>query len=264
MATRKGLKNISRLIDMAKDELPVEEAFLDNLIRCIEQNEIATKRKPSQYYKPSAMHCIRDMYFQRIGEEADNIPPSYNLVGICNSGTDTHIRIQTAVSLMKEYGFDCEYVDVGKYVKSRKLKDIEVISQNGMETKLFNKKYNISFLCDGVIKYKKHYYILEIKTEASFKWNNRTAPAEEHANQVTSYSISLNLPEVIFLYVNRDNLSMKAYKYIPTDEQKQNLIGLIENCEGYVQRHIVPPKPEGMGGKSCQYCGYKSACRKAR
>lgn len=264
MAARRGLKNISRLIDMAKDELPVEEAFLTNLIKCIEMEDIENKRKPSQTYKPSSMHCIRNMYYQRAGQEPDNIPASYNLIGICNSGTDTHVRIQTAVSLMKKHGFNCEYVDVGKYVKSRKLKDIEVVSQSGMETKLFNTRYNISFLCDGVVKYNQHYYILELKTESSFKWNNRTAPAEEHENQVTSYSLSLGIPEVLFVYINRDNLSMKSYLYVPSDEQKQNLIGLIENCESYVQKGKVPPKPVDLDRKNCQYCNYKSSCRKEK
>lgn len=262
MATRKGLKNISKLIDMAKDKLPVEEAFLNSLIKSIEMNEVTTKRKPSLTYKPSSMHCIRNMYYQRIGQETDNIPPEYGLVGICNSGTDIHVRVQTAISQMKQYGFKCEYVDVGKYVKRRKLDDIEVISQSGMETKLFNKKYNISFLCDGIIKFNNHYYILEIKTESSFKWNNREAPAEEHHNQVTSYSISLDLPEVMFIYVNRDNLNMKSYLFKPSDEMKQNLIGTIENCENYVNRKIAPPKPKDIERRTCEYCPYKLSCRK--
>jgi len=261
---RKGLRNISRLIDMAKEELPVEEAFLDQLIRCIEMEDASNKRIPSQTYKPSSMKCIRNMYYQRIGQEPDNIPADYNLIGICNSGTDTHLRIQTAISLMKKHGFNCEYVDVGKYVKSRNLEDIEVVSQSGMETKLFNKKYCISFLCDGVITYNKHYYIVEIKTESSFKWNNRTAPADEHLNQITSYSLSLGIPQVIFIYINRDNLAMKTYLYEPTDEMKNNLIGLIENCESYVSKNKVPPKPSDVDRKICQYCSYKSSCRKER
>ena len=263
MAVKRRLKNISRLIDIAKDELPLEEAFLDSLKKSIEKEDMATRRKPSLTYKPSSMHCIRNMYYQRIGQEPDSVTPSYALIGICNSGTDTHLRIQTYISHMKDYGFNCEYVDVAKFIKSRKIKDVEVVSKSGMETKLFNTKYNISFLCDGIIKFEGHYYILEIKTESSFKWNKRMAPAEEHHNQVTSYSLSLGLPEVMFLYVNRDTLDMKTYMFKPTDDMKQNLIGLIENCESYVKKNKLPPKPEDVERKTCEWCPYRLSCRKA-
>ena len=261
--TTKKMKNISRLLDIAKNELTVEEAFLGDLKRSIELEDVANRRPGSNYYKPSSMHCIRNMYYQRMGTLADEqLTSSYIMVGICNSGTDTHLRTQTAISHMKDYGFNCEYVDVAQYIKSHKIKDVQVISKSGMETKLFNTKYQISFLCDGIIKYKGKYYILEIKTESSRKWFNRTAPAEEHHNQVTSYSISLGILKVLFLYINRDTLDMKSYMFEPTDEMKANLIGLIENCEGYVKRQIAPPKPNDVERRTCEYCPYKITCRK--
>jgi hypothetical protein len=265
MATRRRLKNISRLIDIAKDELPIEEAFLDSLKKSIETEEAANKKKPSLSYKPSGMKCLRSMYYERTGVDPDKRITPYTLVGICNSGTDTHLRIQTAVDHMKNYGFDCEYVDVEKFVKSRKIKDLEIVEKSGMETKLFSPKYNIRFLCDGIIKWEGHYYILELKTETSFKWDTRIGVAEEHYNQAITYSLLLGLPEVIFVYINRNNLDMKAYMFKPTDDMKQNLIGMIENCEGYVKRGITPPKSEDIEKKFCEYyCQYKTLCRKEK
>lgn len=258
---RSSLKNIAKMLDMAKEELPIEEAFLENLKHAIELQDKANRKPPSQYYKPSSMNCIRNMYYTRIGAEPDNELPEYKNIGICNSGTDIHLRIQTAVAYMKECGFDCEYVNVAQYVKGHKLKDIQVISQQGMETKLLNTRYGISFLCDGIIRYKKHYYILELKTEGSFMFNRREAVNPKHYNQVTCYSLSLELPEVIFVYISRDNLDMKAYKFVPTDEMKQNIIGMIENCESYVKSNTVPPKPN-ISAKSCEYCPHKNKCRK--
>ena len=168
------------MIDMAKDELPIEQAFLGDLKRSIEKEDEATRRKPSQYYKPSSMNCIRNMYYQRMGKEPDKGSSSYIGIGICNAGTDIHVRVQKAIAHMKNYGFDCHYLDVAKFIKKRGLEDIEVISKNGMETKLFNKRLNLSFLCDGIIKYQGKYYIFEAKSESSFKFQTRTAPAEEH------------------------------------------------------------------------------------
>ena len=131
-----------------------------------------------------------------------------------------------------------------------------------METKLYHKKLNLSFMCDGIIRYKGRYYILEIKTEGSSKFWNRNGVAEGHYNQATAYSIALELNDVIFVYISRDTLDMKSFLFTPTDDMKHNLIGYIETCDGYIKRLITPPKPENVDRKTCSYCDYKMQCRK--
>lgn len=259
---RDSLKNVCKLINQTQKSLPAAQAFLSDLKHSIELDAEKDYRKPSQTYKPSSMHCIRCMYYQMIGAEGDRDSASYCGVGICNSGSDIHVRIQQAVEGMKNNGIDCEYIDVADYVRSRGLDHLEIISKNGMETKLFNEDLKMSFMCDGIIKYRNHYYILELKTEASFKWDSREDVDPKHYNQGTAYSISLRIPEVLFVYINRNVLDMKAYMFVPTDEQKQDLVGLIDNCDGYVMRMICPPKPEDITRKTCEYCSYKTQCKK--
>jgi hypothetical protein len=250
------------LIDQANEKLSPEQSFLADLKRSIEMSADEDRRKPSQTYKPSSMKCIRNMYYQRAGAEPDAELSSYCSVGICNSGSDIHIRVQTYVENMKKHGIDCEYIDVADFVKSHNLDYLEIVSKEGMETKLFHKTLNMSFMCDGIIRYNNHYYVLEIKTEASFKWSNRTDTDPAHYKQGTAYSVAFNLPEVLFLYINRDILDMKAYRFIPTDKMKEDLVGDIEECEGYVNRMICPPKPVDMPRNVCNYCSYKTQCRK--
>jgi hypothetical protein len=264
---RNSLKSVCRLIDVANEKLPPEQSFLADLKRSIELEDEKGARKPSQTYKPSSMNCIRNMYYQVTGTEPDPAQSSYCMVGICNSGSDIHCRTQYAVSKMKENGMDCEYINVADYIESRGIDCLEIVKRpdpdNGeYETKLYHKTLNMSFLCDGVILYKGRYYILEIKTEASFKWNNRTDTDPKHHKQATAYSMSLGIDGVIFLYINRDVLDMKSYMFVPTDEMKQNLVGTIEECDGYVSRMICPPKPEDIPKKQCSYCGYKNQCKK--
>lgn len=259
---RDSIKSLCRLIDVANTKVSPEQAFLADLKRSIEKSADKEARKPSQTYKPSSMNCIRNMYYQVIGAEQDPSHSAYCSVGICNSGTDIHIRIQKAVEDMKNNGIDCEYIDVADYVKSRNLDYLEIVEKSGMETKLYYKDLNMSFLSDGIIRYKNHYYILEIKTESSFKWNTRDNVDPTHYKQGTAYSIAFKLPEVLFLYVNRDVLDMKAYMFVPTDEMKQDLVGMITECDGYVSRMICPPKPENVPKKTCSYCGYKTLCGK--
>lgn len=259
---RNSLKNVMRLIDTAKDMLPVEQDFLSDLKRSIELEAKNSERLPSKTYKPSGMNCIRQSYYQLTGTVPDNIDQNYTIIGICNSGTDIHLRIQTAVSKMKELGMECEYVNVAEYVRTHELTNLDVISQQGMETKLYHNALNMSFLCDGIIKYRGHYYILEIKTESSYKFMNRKAVDPSHYNQATAYSIAFGINDVLFIYINRDVLDMKAFLFTPTNEMKQDLIGYIEVCNEYIKSFKIPPKPDNVAKKTCGYCIYKDRCSK--
>ena len=259
---RSSMKNVCRLIEQAERELPPETSFLEDLERSIEFDEEKNRREPSQTYKPSGMNCMRQSYYQIVGKQRDKTVSSYVGVGICNSGTDIHERIQKAVAGMKANGFNCEYVDVAEFVKQRKLKDLEIKSKQGMETKLYHTKFNMSFLCDGIIKYKNHYYILEIKTETANKWYDRKGVDVSHYNQATAYSLAFGISEVVFVYISRDTLNMKSFLFNVTDEMKMGLVGYMTTCDDYIAKNKVPPKPETVARKTCEYCQYKNQCRK--
>lgn len=259
---RNSLKNVMRLLEVAKDTLPPEQDFLNDLKRSIELDADKDQRLPSKTYKPSGMNCIRASYYQITGVQPDQSNASYTIVGICNSGSDIHVRIQTAVEQMKNNGMDCEFISVPEFVKQRNLDDLVVVSNTATETKLYHKKFNMSFMCDGIIKYKKHYYILELKTENSYKFVNRKDVDPSHYNQATAYSLAFGIDQVLFVYINRDVLDMKAFMFDVTGEMKEGLVGYIEDCDGYVKRRIAPPKPENVSKKACSYCQYKTQCKK--
>ena len=264
---RNSLKNVIKLLDDVKKTLPPEQDFLNDLKRSIEMTAEKNNQKGSQSYKPSCMNCIRQMYYIRVGQGADEEFRSYTNIGICNSGTDIHQRIQQAVLDMKSNGIDCEYVNVADYVKSRNLDYLEIVKRpdfkkGDYETKLFHKTLNMSFLCDGVIKYKNMYFILELKTENTNKFWTREGVDQSHFNQGTAYSLSLQIPNVLFVYINRDVLDMKSFMFTPTDEMKADLVGKITICDSYVAEMKAPPKPEDVSKKTCEYCGFRTQCRK--
>jgi len=262
--SRQSLKNVMRLISEANTDLPVEQSFLSDLKRSIEMTEDKNKREPSKTYKPSGMNCIRSMYYQVVGAEQDVEGANYCLVGICNSGTDAHIRIQNAVENMINNDIDCEYIDVAEYITSHNLDYLEIKGQNagGTETKLYYKLLNMSFMCDGIIRYKGKYYIIEFKTETSYKWVARKGVDEKHYKQATAYSLAFDIPEVLFVYINRDNSDMKAYIFKPTSEQKQDLVSMIQLCDECVAKHTAPNKPENLDKRNCTYCSYKTVCER--
>ena len=258
---RNSLKNVAKLIARANTTVPIEQQFLDDLKRSIELDDMKNARKPSATYSPSGMGCIRAMYYKRIGVDVP-LGNSYSMIGICESGTDRHERIQNAISRMKDNGFDCEYIDVGEYVKSRNLDHLEIVDKCGNETKLYDKVRNVSFLCDGIIKYQGKYYIVEFKTEASFKWKDRKGVDPKHHNQAITYSMELQLDNVLFIYINRDICDYKAYMFEVTEHDRQLVRDLIDVCEVFVIHKELPPKPENVTEKICAYCAYKDLCRR--
>lgn len=264
---RSSLKNVIRLIDDAKKTLPVHESFLNDLKRSIEMTANNNVRKGSQAYKPSSMNCLRQMYYIVTGAEPEQLGETYTGVGICNSGTDIHQRIQQAVLDMQSNGMDCEYINVADYVRENKLDYLEIrrepdFEAHNYETHLYHKDLNMSFLCDGIIKYKGEYYILELKTENANKFWTRDDVDPSHYNQGTAYSISLQIPNVLFVYISRDVLDMKSFMFTPTNEMKMDLVGRIEECDSYVKALKVPKKPENIANKTCGYCAYRLQCRK--
>lgn len=260
---RNSLKNVMRLIDVANNELSIEKQFLQDLITSIEKNAEAKSGKPSKTYKPSSMNCNRQMVYQVLGVEPDPGKTTYQLEGICESGTDRHIRIQQAIEKIKDIlNVDCVYIDVADFVNQRNLTDLEIVAKSGMETKLYNKKYNMSFMCDGIIKYKSKYFIFEFKTETADKFYRREDVDPNHYNQATAYSINFGIDNVLFVYENRNTLDKKAYIRNVTNEMKEELIGKIEYCDSYVKQLKAPPKPEDVSKKACSYCAYRTICGK--
>lgn len=260
-----NLSRICKLVDVASNDKSVADSFLADLSYAI--RKYAENNSPetvSKSYKPSSLHCIRNMYYQLVGQTIQvNNAISSDFIGICESGTARHNDIQNAISHMKELGFDCEYVDVAEYVKEHSLPNIEIIDKCGNETKLFNSQYNIRFLCDGIIKYQGKYYILEIKTETSFKWNSRTDVDDSHKLQATAYSLSLGLNEVIFLYENRDLCSKKCFTFKVTDDMRNELVAKINTCDNCVANNKVPNMPFiDYNNKHCRYCSYIEQCKK--
>ena len=241
--------------------------FYDNIRAIIHTNDqkyyvcLYYDGKPSKKYKPSSLHCIRCMYFQIIGSDLDvKSNKSGDFYGICESGEDRHIRIQKAISNMSKYGVDCEYVNVEDYVKQNNL-NLEIVSKKEFETKLYDKRRNLVFLCDGILKYRGKYYILEIKTETSFKWMNRDTYDSYHNYQSYAYSLELGIEDILFLYENRDICTKKSFISHITEENRKEIEDRLLKCDEYVSQKIVPPMESTITSKTCQYCDYKTVCR---
>lgn len=255
-----GNKLLMDLIRNKVDNLPIEQCFLTDLKATVSACNPPSKR--SAYFKPSSLQCMRIMYFDRIQAPIDAAMTEYSGARICETGSNSHECIQRYVSKMRELGKDWEFVDVETYIKEKQLDYLTVKSKKLFETHLIDTRYGISFLCDGILKHAGHYYIFEIKTETDDKGLGRDEADPYHKFQSVSYSLSLGINDIIWLYEERNFCCPKAFHTIVTDEDRLNLIQRFETVEQAV-KDLIPPE-KCTSRKTCTYCPYKTECRKYR
>lgn len=231
----------------------------------IEQYEEEDKREPSTYFKPSSMNCERQMYYIARGEEQDRPPTDSALVGICESGTDRHERLQAVFKRISDEGrSDLVFVDPEEYAKENGLTHLRVRSRNKYEVHFIWEEKHLSFLCDGIIKYRGKYYVLEIKTETQQKFFKRDDIAEVHKSQICCYSAAFGIGDAVFLYENRNNCQKKVFmtKIKDKDIQKHvyDKIDYVKDC---LEIEQVPEKPTPdirTRLNLCMYCPYVKKC----
>ena len=215
----------------------------------------------SNYYKPSGMYsCKRDLYYLRSGV-AGREDINQQSISICLNGSWRHETLQNYLIEMSKNDGDIKWIEPDQYIKDNNITakyGTSIKQRVGNEVKLFNSKYQLSFMCDGIIKFRDKIYILEIKTCASFIFNKLTDVVDKHKQQATCYSMGLGINDVIFLYENREVLSHKGFLYHVTEADKLEIANKIADVEEYINRRELPPKEKDK----CKYCCYKEQCRK--
>ena len=253
----KQFKKLAKMVQMEKSN-QVAQQFVNDLLYTIEK-ENTSDYIPTRSYKPSGIAgCKRGLYFQMIGATPDAEPNSVNLVGICESGTDRHEVIQQYIQQMAIHTGNCKWINVADYINKKGIKDLQVISQVGNETKLFSTFYNMRFMCDGLVFYKGEYYIIEIKTESTHKYGSHEEPWPAHKLQAACYSMCIGVPKVIFIYENRDNCDKKGYLFEVPEAMKDKIATTIAYVDNCVAHGTVPPKELDK----CTYCKYKMECER--
>ena len=277
----RGMFSISKLKQQLEGETKIEKLFERRINEAIVKMTENEKSPSSPSYKPSSLVCPRMMYFIRTGTEPDTGKVDPASVGIFESGTDRHDRIQHVLDGMKDLGMEFEYIDVPTYVKQKKLKDIKIVEKKGMETKCYNEKLKMSFLTDGIIRYipEDKYFIFEYKTEVTQKFQRREKQEITHEIQATAYALNFNINDVLFVYEDRNVCNKKAFRYTVTDEDKQTkVVKKIKYVEKCIKENTVPRKVlnEDLGiqgdygndrkcgepAKVCNWCAFKKACNK--
>ena len=255
-----GLKS---LLKVAEGKNPANVSFEDKFIAAY---SAAVQRKdkhesqgyPSDFFRPSSMYgCDRMLFFMRIHGGSDEEQADANLIEICDSGTDRHLRIQKIVSEME--GVKC--LDLEDVVKEARQKGIntefEGWNKDHTEARCKNADLSLYFQPDGVINFQGKDVILEIKTESTYQHANRYEPKEDHKYQVTCYGMGLGIDYVLFFYEDRNFCTKKAYLWKITDEMKAAVMNKVQRINAAIEAGVPPEKDESK----CTYCKYKLECK---
>ena len=253
-----GYKDIIKMINKTSGPKSIEEQFVGDVDRTIQV--YSSGRTPSRTIKPSMLGgCKRQQVFVLLGANSDvGLLEEASFVRIGECGTDSHVRLQNACISAEGFKRPIIWIDPEEELKEAQSKGISTIvkQRQGNEVKCYNKRFNMSFMCDGIIQYHNLKMILEIKTEDHFKWIKRFSAEPKHKYQAICYSLCFGLNDIMFLYENRNYCTHKAFHIAITEEQKETVINEIETILKYAKDKIIPDKE-----KKCTYCKYKQACR---
>ena len=145
--------------------------------------------------------------------------------------------------------------------KSQRLTDY-MERYHGPETLVYNKDTKSRFKADGIIKYNGVYYIFEIKTENTTKFNKHKTtkePYEKHKLQGTYYANeAFGIDKVMYLYEHRDSCKFFISIFEVTDAYKKLVRYIIEETLRYGDNGWVAPRT--IDKDECRFCPFKERC----
>lgn len=243
----------------------INEVFVTDIKNAIEKFASETKT-PSTYFKPSGMSCERVMYYTALGFKPAAGISKYNWINAADTGSRRHEGIQETLVRMTNEGYNWEYIDVETYIKEKqaqgKCLDVRVGSKHGMETHLYHDKFNLSFLCDGIVRYKPtgEYFLFEFKNKKSEKYKATEFKFPmDHYDQCVVYCMVLDLEKTLLLMEDRNTLELSCPElFIVTDEMKTKMQEKIFRVLDFVNKQELPGKPEST--KNCMFCPFKIYC----
>lgn len=227
------------------------EAFVEEKIR----SEIAKPR--SQAFAPSGFRCARQQWFRLRGVAPDkpqrvDLPQQHK----ADMGTACHRIIQT--NLVEMLGED--WISVEDYLKLHPIKYRYELEQDGLETKVSLPDIPIKFACDGIIKWKGKYYLLEIKSVETDTFSQLKDIRPQNKEQIQCYCAALNISDVLVMYIDRGFGTIKVYEHSFSISDINYVHSKIENIKTMVAQNIAPDKLP-PGDSWCINCSYKEKCK---
>lgn len=249
---------------MIKFNSAVSSDFLDMYTKVVE-NEIREKnaQPKHQTFAPSQMRCDRVSWFRLRGTQPDAIKnPDVGLNFTAQVGTACHEAIQKR--LIQNLGAD--WINVQDWINENPefFSNYELeLTLKGYESMIDLKKpYPVRFACDGIFRFQDKVRLLEIKTAEFSSLNDLTEPKAKHMDQIKCYATLLNIPNVLFLYQDRQYGNLKCFEVTVKEEDQKQVREKMDNVMRLVEANIAPDGlPSGDPDCSQSMCPYWKVCK---
>lgn len=228
-----------------------------------EEIQQKTAEPKHQTFAPSQMRCDRVSWFRLRGTQPDKITsPDARLKFTAEIGTACHEMIQN--KLINKLGSD--WIDVDEWVSQNRqiFQNYDMdIHKNGLESQIdMRKPFPVRFACDGIVRFNGKVYLLEIKSAEFSSLNDLIEPKPKHIDQVKAYSMLLQIPDVLFLYIDRQYGELKCFELNVADYEQEWVKEKMQNVLDLVEANIAP---EGLpvGDPDCtqNMCPYWKKCK---
>lgn len=235
--------------------------LLDIYEECIKDEVVENDSKVSpRTFSPSSFLCKRISWFRLRGTEPD-IPENVD-TGIqftADIGTACHEMIQRRLS--KSLGPE-GWIEVSDFLQAQPIPFEYTITSRGFESLVEITDPPVRFACDGIIKMKGKYYLLEIKTSEFNSFTELVAPKPNHIDQIKCYCTLLGLSNVLFLYMDRQHGQTKCFEIQVTESEKQEILNTMKEIQRLAECNIAPPGlPTGHSHCTPNMCRYYKKCK---
>lgn len=218
----------------------------------------------SRTFAPSSFRCDRVSWFRLRGTDPDTARESDKAMDFTAMvGTACHSTIQALLIKLSDSLSDpdlFEWIPLSKYLAEHPIPYKYTIHENGYETQIeITYPYPIKFACDGVIRYKGTYYLLEIKTCELLSLQKLTGPKPHHLDQVKCYCTLLGIHNVWMLYQERQFGGLRSFTQYITDNDMTKTLLRFDHVIECVESNIAPD-PLPSGDPFCNGCRYHTKC----
>ena len=234
--------------------------FLDAYDSYVEQKlQSGAERIPHQTFAASSFRCDRWSWFRLRGSKPESVVVDKDLNFTAEIGTACHRIIQN--NLINMLGSD--WINVKDHIASIDFPYEYTLEESGdgLETMIEIKNPPIRFACDGIIRQDGKKYLLEIKTSEYSSWNDITAPKPRHVDQIKCYATLLQLPNVLFMYQDRQYGGIKCFEVTVQQYEMDLVLERFDRVLDLAKKNLAPdPLPKGDSWCTPAMCPYYKLC----
>lgn len=247
---------------LAKFNSADSSEFLDMYEDARDAKILSEYDEPSRKtFAPSSFRCKRIQWFRLRGVQPDK-PKTADAVLDFTAvvGTALHRMIQEN---LKDALGD-RWIDVPTYIQKYVPNPDKYTckpSTDSLETLVSLSDPPVSFSCDGIIRWKDEFILLEIKSSEFASWSDLTDPKPQHVDQTKCYCALLNLHRTFFLYIDRQYGGLKCYDVRYPEDVTSKVWSDMKDVHDAAIYHLCPdPLPKGDSWCTEAYCKYYKKC----